>query len=366
MTQADQIPAEPFTVRSIGEMCAAVDGRPAPQFVVRGLLIEGDYGVLGAQHKFGKTWIATDLGVNVAAGGSFLGVYPIDKPGTVIVFAGEGGERKIVRRSRAVAAHYGIELDTIPLYFRGRAPKLADLDQVERLRLTVEQMQPVLVIIDPAYLALAGAETSNLASMGVLLERVQYICQSVGAALLLTHHWNKTGTGSGAERFTGTGFAEWGRVLFSGSTLSMNDDKATKETNAVLKLEIVGDEIADTEIIFRRRVSVDDPDDISSPMHYSIEPLAHPTSQANPAAPPRIPGMKPAASRVYAILVASGLWLDKGDIGDELATTGFPLQARTILEACQTLVDGGLIDTSPPAGQVRATWRARSGNGNAP
>jgi hypothetical protein len=289
--------AEPFPATRIGELVRLVDAMPTPRFVIRRLLVEADYGVLGAEKKFGKTFASGDAAVNVAAGGSFLGAFPVDVAGTVLLFAGEGGRRKIVRRCRAIAAHYGHTLDDLPLYVYERAPKLADLTQVARLRATVEQCKPVLIIVDPAYLSLAGAETSNLAAMGVLLERAQLIAQDAGSALILTHHWNKTGQGSGADRFTGSGMAEWGRVLISGSTLSRNTDQATGRTTNVCRLEIIGDEIADTGVTFRRQVWVDDPDDLASPMHYHVELI-----DDDPGGILDAPGMKPAAVRVLRIL----------------------------------------------------------------
>jgi hypothetical protein len=351
-----------FPTRRIGELAAIVDAAPAPRFVVRRLLVEADYGVVGAEKKFGKTFAMGDLAVNVAAGGSFLGHYAVDRAGPVLLFAGEGGRRKIVRRCRAIAGHYGIALDDLELHVYERAPKLADAAQVEMLRATVEVVAPVLVIVDPAYLSLAGAETSNLAAMGVLLERAQIICQDAGSALLLSHHWNKTGSGTTAARFTGAGLAEWGRVLISGSTLSRNTDTETQATTAVCKLEIIGDELADIEISYRRRVWVDDPDDLASPMHYEVGVVDDET----PAAPEDAPGMKPAAARVLRILRATGVWLDYVQIGDALANEGHPLKKRTILEAGQALVAEGLAEEDGGLGAIRKTFRAHLDPGNVP
>jgi 5S rRNA maturation endonuclease (ribonuclease M5) len=351
---------DPFPVLSIGEMARRVDAAPPAKFIVRRLLVEGDYGVMGATKKFGKTFAMGDLAVTVAAGGSFLGQYPVDRAGPVLLFAGEGGQRKIVRRCRAIAAHHGIVLDDLPLYVYERAPKLADLEQVARLAATVEQIRPVLVIVDPAYLAVSGAETYSLTSMGTLLERAQLICQSAGSGLIVSHHWNKTGQGSTADRFTGSGWAEWGRVLISGSTLSTNHDTATGRTNTVCKLEVIGDEIGDTEILYRREVWVDDPDDLASPMHYVVTAVDPGEVPRNSSATGELAGMAPAAVRVLGVLRGRAAWLDYQQIGDELAETGIPLKKRTILDAGQALVGAGFANESGGVGGVRKTFRAVS------
>lgn len=346
----------PFAARRIGDMAALVDAAPVPRFIVRRLLVEGDYGTAGAEKKFGKSWLMADLAVNVAAGGSFLGQFLVDVAGTVLLFAGEGGRRKIVRRMRAVAAFYGHDLTHLPLWVYERAPKLANAEQVERLRATVADVRPLLVIVDPAYLAIGGAETSNIASMGVLLERAQFIAQEAGAALLFSHHWNKTGQGTTADRFTGAGFAEWSRVLISGSTMSSNVNKATGATTRVCKLEVTGDEVADTEVIYRRRVWTDDPDDLTSTMHYEVEVL----DDVEDAATDDTSGLKPAARRALKVLRNHpGAWLDHVQIGDELAHEGHPLKKRTILEAGQALVEAQLAAESGGVGTVRKTWCAR-------
>jgi RecA-family ATPase len=56
----------------------------------------------------------------------------------------------------------------------------------------------VLVILDPLYLAAAGASGSSLYDMGAVLQAIQGVCQQAGCALLVVTHWNKTGDGRGA------------------------------------------------------------------------------------------------------------------------------------------------------------------------
>jgi hypothetical protein len=351
----------PFSMLTLGELGRLVDAAPPARYVVRHLLVDSDYGVIGASKKFGKTFVAGDLAVNVAAGGCVLGAWPVDHPGVVLLFAGEGGRRKLVRRGRAIAAFYGHDLAALPVYVHERSPKLGDLAQVERLRLTIEQHCPRLVILDPSYLALAGADTRNLASIGALLERAQIICQDAGAALVLTHHWNKTGTGASADRFTGAGFAEWGRVLISGEVRSSRTDALTKRSSVLCKLEIIGDELADTEITFRRDVWVDDPDDLASPMHYRVQlvdagdlpdeadlDLADDTK------------LKPSTKRVLVVLRrAAPAWLDAHGIGDKLADGSFPLKSRTIYEACKALVELDLAVVSGGTNGIVTTWAAK-------
>ena len=100
-------PRRALHLQTFADLAAEVDAAGDPQWLVRGVIAAGDYGVLGGESKTQKTWNAIDLAVAVAAGTRWLGALPVDRTGPVIVFVGEGGKRNIVRRIRATAAAHG-------------------------------------------------------------------------------------------------------------------------------------------------------------------------------------------------------------------------------------------------------------------
>lgn len=112
--------------QTVAELCAEVDAMGPRRYLVRGLWPAGAYGVHAAEPKAGKTWNGLDLAVAVAAGRPFLGEFPVDTSGPVIVFAGEGGKGSVVRRLRAVAAAHGVRLEDLPITVCCRAPHLSD------------------------------------------------------------------------------------------------------------------------------------------------------------------------------------------------------------------------------------------------
>lgn len=348
--------------RWLADLCAEVDAMPPPRFLVRGLIVHGDYGVLGAEKKAGKTWLMADLAVNVAAGGAWLGRYPVDTRGPVLLFAGEGGKRKLVRRLRAVAGCYGYGDDLMVKVFE-QAPKLNNLDHLALLADELATTGAVLVIVDPAYLSLTGANTASLVEMGALLERVQHLAQQAGATLVLSHHWNKTGTSRGADRFTGVGFAEWGRFLISAEKISAHTDPTSAST-VVVRLEVTGDETADDEVRYRRIVSADDPDDLGSAMRYRVEVLDDDQETVVEVVPAEEIGLAPAARRVLAALRKRGTWVGWRELGDDLADGGHPLKKRTILDALKKLVERDLAESreGEASGEPFA-WRPCTGSG---
>jgi hypothetical protein len=270
---AREMRATPIDVVDIVQLAAYVDGLGPVGFLVKPLWPADAYGVLGAEDKAGKTWMATDLGVSVATGTPFLGRFDVDASGAVVIYCGEGGARNIVRRVRAVVASKGVPFDSLAGQLRvsERAPQIADQSALERvLTDLIEHAGTRLVVIDPLYLAAAGADGSNLYKMGEALTGIQTVCQAAGAALTVTTHWNKTGTGRGAKRFTGVGPGAWGRVLGSGEVLPSSRSVAGR-SEVDIAWEFTGSEIPATSFQVHREVWADDPDELSSPLHYTVE-----------------------------------------------------------------------------------------------
>jgi len=254
-----------------GEVAARVAAAGEPRWLIQGLWPADAYGVLAAQEKAGKTWAALDLAVSVACGRPWLDHFPCPSPGTVLVFLGEGEERATVRRIQAIATSRGLDpgqlADRLRLCFR--VPRLAAAGAGAELA----AHSAALVVLDPLYLAAAGASGSNLYDMGAVLQAIQGICQQAGCALLVVTHWNKTGDGRGPDRIAGAGPAAWARVICSIAVHYRGSDSDGAST-VLLGVELIGGEIADTRLRVRRRVRSDDPADLGSPLSYAVEVLA--------------------------------------------------------------------------------------------
>jgi hypothetical protein len=155
---------------------------------------------------------------------------------------------------------------------RDHAP-VAEHVQLAAIQAELEAHPAVLVVLDPLYLAAAGASGSNLYDMGAVLQAIQGVCQHAGCALLVVTHWNKTGDGRGADRISGAGPAAWARVICSVSIQYRSSDEDGAST-VLLGVELIGGEVADTRFRIRRRVHADDPADLGSPLSYRVEVLA--------------------------------------------------------------------------------------------
>ena len=304
-------------IEPLGAWLAEADfGGPRP-FLVKPLWPSDAYGVLGAQDKAGKTWAAVDLAVSVANATPWFGEYEIGRRGSVVYFCGEGGKRNLARRFAAVAASKELGpwlQDGRPSWsdrirISDAVPQLTEQRALEQVDEDLEAHQDTaLVIIDPLYLASAGLKGSDLYEMGRAFQGIQRIVQAAGAALVILTHWNKTGEGDGASRFTGVGPGAWGRVLGSAKI----EEARREDTSSVvtLKWTFTGSEIPESEFWMRRTVSAVDPDDLDSAMLYHVE-----CSEENPVKAER--SIEKAADQAGAELAKQrALWKVIADLGE--------------------------------------------------
>jgi hypothetical protein len=352
-----------LVIEDLADVAARVDAAGPPAWLIEGLWPADAYGVLAAEDKAGKTWAALDLAVSVAAGHPWFGHHPCPTPGRVLVFLGEGGERSIVRRLRAIAAHKQVDLAEVSaapgLRLCFRVPMLragADLLTLER---ELAEHPARLVILDPLYLAAAGQATGgNLYEMGAVLTPIQAICQRAGAALVVVTHWNKTGEGTDHRRISGAGPSAWGRVLAS-AAVAYRGTTPEGASQVVLAFQLVGGEIPDTRFRVRRTVRAQDPADLASPLEYAAEVLPDDDPTASDGeAPLGADGqpLKPSRRWVLEALQAGGELQTVKQLGDHLAAQGHPLKPRTIQEALADLEAASLASGTEAAQGLSRYW----------
>jgi hypothetical protein len=341
-------------VEDLGAVLDRVDHAGPPGWLVQGLWPADAYGVLAAEDKAGKTWAILDLAVSVAAGRPWLGAFPCPQAGRVLVFLGEGDQRAMVRRLRAICAHKGLAVEELAARIRlcFRVPRLTSGQDLAAVGAELAAAPAALVILDPLYLAVGTAGAgADLYAMGTVLSAIQGVCQHAGAALVVVTHWNKTGEGRGAKRISGVGPGAWGRVLASAAVAHRNTSPDGAST-VVLAFEVVGGELADTAFRVRRRIRAQDPADLASPLHYTVEVLADdpPDDQAD----------EPPGARhwLLAALRSGGPHQTVKQLGDATAAQGHPLRKRTIQEALAELEERGLVVGTEQAPGLPRYWSA--------
>lgn len=248
-------------------------------WLVSRLIANDGYGVFAAEAKAGKTWASMDLALAVANGGSWLGRFDCSQ-GSVVYFCGEGSPGNTLRRHNAICDFYDYRNDEAISYAH-RVPHFGDIDHLTVLHEIIDERRPALVVIDPAYLAARGTNHTSIFDTGEVLENVQEVVQSVNAALCVVHHWNRGGRGKGQDRMSGAGWDAWGRYLINMSRGKPVTDSETGRSVVSLGFTASGGEVSVEDWSLSREIWADDPDDINSPLHYSVQNIESTSQRDN-------------------------------------------------------------------------------------
>lgn len=124
------------------------------------------------------------------------------------------------------------------------------------------------------------------------------------------------------------------------------------------ELAVIGGEVPDLSFRLRRTVVADDPDDLDSPLHYTVEVL--PTEQTERADD----GMPPAQRAVLtALRAATGPATVRhlqDVVGDQRIADGAkPLRRETVAKSLTALADLGLADVTEGSPGMAGQWLAK-------
>jgi hypothetical protein len=166
-------------------------------WLVEGILMSGQPGVLGGPQKTRKTSLAVDLAVSLGTGKPFLGRFPVPQARRVAVISGESGEVALQDLARRVARARKVSLDRdCNVLWSSCLPRLGSMEDRKALRKSLREEGIEVVIIDPLYLCLldgaSNLSAANLYDVGPLLRRAGEACLAAGATPIFIHHSTKT------------------------------------------------------------------------------------------------------------------------------------------------------------------------------
>jgi hypothetical protein len=178
------------------------DPKQTRQWLVEGVLVEGEVCLLAGPRKTLKTSIALDLAVSLSSGQPFLGRFPVSKKGRVLFLSGESGQPTIVETARRIASAKGIsDVADLDIWWGTELPSVDRPDEGSPLEVAIkyrlltdviEEVSPSVVIIDPLYVMLFSKMRGNAGSLfdvGPMLSALVEACKP--ATPVLVHHATK-------------------------------------------------------------------------------------------------------------------------------------------------------------------------------
>ncbi len=180
--------AEPLPVVYIRDVGTLPDTQ---RWLCRSLWSRSAVGVLGGPPKSYKTHLALDLAVSVASGTPALGRFAIDDAGTALVYLAEDALPHVRVRIESLCRHRALDIAALPLaVITSSVLRLDTARDQERLRTTVERMQPRLLVLDPL-VRLHGRDENDATQISALLSYFRQLQRQFDLALMLVHHTSK-------------------------------------------------------------------------------------------------------------------------------------------------------------------------------
>ena len=178
---------------------------PGADWLVRGILPDRSFGMVGGEPKSDKTWIVIELALAVATNTPVFGEFDTGPARPVALFLAEDAERAARNRLRALAAARGMEpADALRnVSVSCRAPlDVRDDAQLARLVASCRVLPapPALVVVDPLR-EVHGANEDSSDEMIDVLGRFKAVRDILGCAVIAVHHTAKISADVSRRRY---------------------------------------------------------------------------------------------------------------------------------------------------------------------
>ena len=198
---------KPFPLLHVADVVRA----PEQPWLIDKLWFAAGVGILGGQPKLGKTFVAAQMAMAVAAGGSVFEHFSTQLSGPVLFYGPEDGSPALRRRFEALATMREQALNEVPIYLFDVAQICLDRRaDLLRMRATVEQIRPRLLVLDPFVRLVAKVDENSASDVSAVLGSLRAIQRDYDVAVLLVHHTRKSPAARPGQALRGSGdFAAW-------------------------------------------------------------------------------------------------------------------------------------------------------------
>lgn len=215
-------------------------------WLVESLWAASGVGIVGGQPKCLKTWLATELALAVASGGQALGRFAARQQGPVLFFAAEDSAPAMRARFEAVANARDVCLADVPVLLLDVVElRLDDSRQLARLRQTIADVQPRLLVLDP-FIRLARLDENSAQEVSAVLGALRALQREYDLAVLVVHHMRKSPAAHPGQTLRGSGdFAAWADsglyLVRRGDDLVLTVEHRGAPAPPPLRLRLTGD-----------------------------------------------------------------------------------------------------------------------------
>ena len=164
------------------------------EFLVDGVLVRNQPGVIAGPSKGMKTSLMLDMSVSLATGTPFLGEFNVRNRVRVAVVSGESGGKTVQETAGRVCSAKGISTGDLADWWSPcfDLPRFTDPATMREFAGELVKLRADVVFIDPVYLCVGGqVDHANLFQMGDAFRAVAEELLAVGCTPMLLHHANR-------------------------------------------------------------------------------------------------------------------------------------------------------------------------------
>ena len=163
-------------------------------------------GVIGGAPKCCKSWLGLEMAVSIATGTPCLGSFHTECKGKALIYMAEDAEHTVRDRLEALSRHRGASLAGLDIFVITSPTLRIDLEaQQQRLRATVAQLKPDLLLLDPL-VRLHRRDENSAADVSELLAYLRVLQRELHTAVAIVHHTRKNASaGQPGQGLRGSG-----------------------------------------------------------------------------------------------------------------------------------------------------------------
>lgn len=193
-----------------------------PGWLVEGWWQKDSHGIVAGEPKTYKSTLVAEFATSVASGQPLFGMYPVHNPGPVIMIQEENSpflmqdrfrkvsnSKGLLKGKTRVRSKYMVDVTfppDLPIEFlNNKGFDFTEDESRELLEERIQKVKPVLVIFDPLYLMLGGKDENSAKDLRPVLNWLIHLRYTYKTAIMVVHHWNKSGTSTrGGQRMLGS------------------------------------------------------------------------------------------------------------------------------------------------------------------
>lgn len=187
------------------------------EWLIKDVLVKGQFAVVGGSQKTLKTSICVELAVSLTTATPFLGKFTVKDQRRVLFMSAESGGATLRDTYLRICNFKSVAKEKPDILWAFEIPNLSNSLDLKRMAEVIREEKIEVVFIDPLYLCLIdskqAAQASNMFAMGPLLSSLMEACKQAGATPIVVHHTRKTNGAAGWSKFEPP---ELGDLAFSG------------------------------------------------------------------------------------------------------------------------------------------------------